>query len=191
MCLRSRRNSGRVFRAGGLTREETGYSKSDQGGVKSDMLTVGSTVARKAHMVTVKGWWLAATMALLMSASSPTSAQAPRVKTDQASAFIGTWVFKMTNPAGSQQTVRIWDREGTLAASVQVGRFPASDVTGLAKDGGMLVLSVSHEARPGLRENGQPIWAVIALTLDGDTMQIAQMLEQSETIKRGTGSKQP
>jgi hypothetical protein len=39
-------------------------------------------------------------------------------------------------------------------------------------------------------ENGVPIWAVISLTLDGDTMEIAQMLERSQTIKRGTGKKQ-
>ena len=109
----------------------------------------------------------------------------------QASSFIGTWVFSMTNPAGSQQTTRIWDNSVALAASVQVGTFPPTDVTGLARDGDMLVLSVSHDARPGLRENGQSIWAVISLTLDGDTMRLAQMLERSETIKRGAGKKQP
>ena len=30
----------------------------------------------------------------------------------------------------------------------------------------------------------------MSLTIDGDTMKIAQMLERSETIKRGTGTKQ-
>jgi hypothetical protein len=40
-----------------------------------------------------------------------------------------------------------------------------------------------------LRENGAPIWAVISLTLAGDTMDIAQMLERSQTSKRGTGKK--
>jgi hypothetical protein len=73
---------------------------------------------------------------------------------------------------------------------VQVGRFPPTDVTGIIKDGDMLVLSVSHDARPGLRENGTQIWAVISLTRTGDTMEMAQMLEKSETIKRGTGKKQ-
>jgi hypothetical protein len=95
----------------------------------------------------------------------------------------------MTNPAGSQQTVRIWDDGGTLGASIQVGRFPPTAATAIITDGNMLVLSLSHESRPGLRENGQPIWAVISLTLNGDTMHIAQMLERSETIKRGTGKK--
>jgi hypothetical protein len=43
--------------------------------------------------------------------------------------------------------------------------------------------------RHRLRENGAPIWAVISLTLAGDTMDIAQMLERSQTSKRGTGKK--
>ena len=30
----------------------------------------------------------------------------------------------------------------------------------------------------------------MSLTIDGDTMKVAQMLERSETIKRGTGAKQ-
>ena len=38
-----------------------------------------------------------------------------------------------------------------------------------------------------LRENGAPIWAVIALTLAGQTMDMAQMLQFSQTIKRGSG----
>jgi len=42
---------------------------------------------------------------------------------------------------------------------------------------------------PALLENGAPIWAVISLTRDGDTMLMAQMLERSQTIKRGTGKK--
>lgn len=115
--------------------------------------------------------------------SALTAAQAP--------AFMGTWVFAMTNPAGSQQTVRIWNKNGVTAASVQIGKFPPIDVTGIVKDGSMLVLSISHEARPAMQENGAPIWAVISLTLSGDTMEMAQMLERSQTIKRGTGKKQP
>ena len=41
-----------------------------------------------------------------------------------------------------------------------------------------------------MRENGAPIWAVISLIRDGDTMKTAQMLERSQTIKRGAGKKQ-
>lgn len=52
----------------------------------------------------------------------------------------------------------------------QVGKFPPNKITGI--------------------ENGAPIWAVLALTLDGDSMQLAQMMQRSETIKRGTGRRQ-
>jgi hypothetical protein len=37
---------------------------------------------------------------------------------------------------------------------------------------------------------GRPIWVVIALTVDGDAMTMAEMLQFSETIKRGTGNKE-
>ena len=41
---------------------------------------------------------------------------------------------------------------------------------------------------PAGSENGAPIWAVISLTRDGD-MEMAQMLERSQTVKRGRGKK--
>jgi hypothetical protein len=106
------------------------------------------------------------------------------VKTADASAFIGTWVFAMTNPQGAQETVRIVDKNGTLSASVQAGRFPPLEVSGILKDGDMLVLTATRF------ENGRPIRAVISLTPNGDTMNMAQMLEFSETIKRGSGKRQ-
>jgi len=65
----------------------------------------------------------------------------------------------MTNPQGSEQTVRIWDKNGSVGASLQVGKFPPNDVTGIVKDGGVLVLTTT------VRENGAPIWAVAALTV--------------------------
>jgi hypothetical protein len=106
------------------------------------------------------------------------------VPTSQVTAFMGTWTFAMTNPPNSEQTVKIWDKQGVVAATFQVGKFPPNDITGVLKDGDMLVLTTT------VRENGAPIWAVIALTLDGDTMSMAQMLQRSETIKRGTAKKQ-
>jgi hypothetical protein len=142
-------------------------------------------------MITLRRWLLRAIAALLVSAALPADAQVANVTATNARAFVGTWVFSMSNLGGSQQTVRIWEEDGALKASVQVGKGPPTGVTGILKDGDMLVLSVSHEAQPGLRENGQPIWALISLTLQGETMHIAEMLEQSETIKRGTGKKQP
>ena len=97
---------------------------------------------------------------------------------------MGTWVLTMTNPAGSTETVRIWDKNGVTGASIQAGKFPPVEATGIFKDGDMLVLTASRF------ENGKPIWAVIALTLQGDSMSLAQMLQYSETIKRGSGKKQ-
>lgn len=131
---------------------------------------------------------------LLVFAVSTASGQGAAVTPQQATPFMGTWVFTMTEPEhfkGSQQTVRIWNQNGRVAASLQTGRFPANNVTGIHTDGDMLVLTISHAAQPPIMENGVPLLAVILLTLDGDAMRMAQMLEQSETIKRGIGKKQP
>ena len=92
-------------------------------------------------MITRRPTLLSAITVLLMSAASFTSAQVSPVTPAQAADFMGTWVLEMTNPAGSQQRVRIWDAGGTLGASVQVGRFPATDATAVVKDGNMLALS--------------------------------------------------
>ena len=85
---------------------------------------------------------------------------------------------------GTDKTVRIWDKNGTVAASLQVGNLPPNDVTGILKDGDLLVMTTT------LRENGQPIWVAVSLKVEGDTMILAQMMERSETIKRGSGKKQ-
>ena len=66
----------------------------------------------------------------------------------------------------------------------------AQQVTGILTDANLLVLSINREAPSAMRENGVPIWSVMSLSLDGDTIQAALMLERSQTIKRGTGSKQ-
>ena len=141
----------------------------------------------------VQNRWLPMT-ALVLSLASSTSGQVSAPSSAQATAFMGTWVFTMTEPValkGSEQTVRVWDNKGVLAASVQNGRFPPVDVTGIFKDGEMLVLTVGHHAKPPMLENGAPIWAVISLTQDAEVMKTAQMLERSQTIKRGTGKRQP
>jgi hypothetical protein len=70
---------------------------------------------------------------------------------------------------------------GVVHATVQSGRFPPIGVTGMMKDADMLVLTLTRF------ENGKNDRAVIALTLDGETMSMAQMLEFSQTIKRGSG----
>ena len=135
---------------------------------------------------------LLSTMAALLVVLVTAFANAQQKLSAQAAAFIGTWAFTMTEPEafkGTQQTVRIWEKSGVTGASVQIGKFPAVAATGIVNDDDMLVLTVNHEA--GMRENGVPIWAVISLTRDGDTLRTAQMLERSQTIKRGVGTKQP
>jgi len=131
---------------------------------------------------------------LFVSAVSTVQAQIASISTEQATSFMGTWAFTMTEPQafkGTQQTVRIWNENGDVAASFQVGKFPPTTVTGIYRDGSMLILTVGHHATPGLRENGTQIWAVISLTPDGDGLLMFQMLEQSETIKKGIGRKLP
>ncbi|PYR48029.1 MAG: hypothetical protein DMF89_17370 [Acidobacteria bacterium] len=71
-----------------------------------------------------------------------------------------------------------------LAATVQSEQSPPIKVTAMMRDGDVLVLAATRF------ENGQPIWAVIALTVEGDTMKMRQMLEPSRTVKRGSGKKQ-
>jgi hypothetical protein len=109
--------------------------------------------------------------------------QASNIPASQITAFIGEWTFVMTNPPSSEQTVKIWDENGVAAATLQVGKFPATKVTGIFQDGNVLVLTTTA------RENGVPIWVVIALTREGDTMRLAQMMQQSQTIKRGDAQK--
>jgi len=116
----------------------------------------------------------------LMLVAGPIAGQTPALSSSQASAFMGTWTFVMTNPPDSEQTVKVWDKNGIVGASLQIGKFPPNDITGILKDGNVLVLTTT------LRENGAPIWAVVALTLDGPTMHMAQMLQFSQTIKRGS-----
>ena len=101
---------------------------------------------------------------------------------------MGTWVIEITEAMRATQTVTIWEQNGALAASV--GKTPAIEVTGIVKDGNMLVLTIGRDGPRPVLENGVPIWAVYALTLDGDTMKVALMLERSQTIKRGSGKKQ-
>ena len=130
----------------------------------------------------LRAFWTG-TLALSCLVGSVAAAPPPAVEAAQASAFMGTWVIAMTNPQGATQTVKIWDEKGLVAASVQLGRFPPREVTGSLKDGEMLVLTHT------VFENGKQIRSVVSLTLNGDVMNLAQMLEFSETIKRGSGKR--
>jgi hypothetical protein len=125
-------------------------------------------------------------MAACVLAAAPSPAAEPATtgpQTSEVAPFLGTWAIEMTNPAGARETVRVWDEAGNAKASVQAGRFPPLSASGMLKDGDALILTATRF------ENGRPIRAVIALTVEGDTMKLAQMLEHSETIKRGSGKK--
>ncbi len=148
--------------------------------VEGELTAAGAVAARRmgvpmrvlgAAVVTLWGWvW-------------PAFGQAAEVGAADVAAFMGTWPISMVNPAGALETVRIWDEKGVARASVQSERFPAINVSGIMKDADMLILTLTRF------ENGKPDRSVVALTLDGDTMNMAQMLEFSQTIKRGSGKK--
>jgi hypothetical protein len=110
--------------------------------------------------------------------------QASGVSSVEATGFIGTWAILMVEPSGAHETIRIWDNNGTLAATVQSEQSPPIKVTGMIKDRNVLFLTATRY------ENGQPIWAVIALKLNGDGMNMHQMLEPSWRIKLGSGKRQ-
>jgi hypothetical protein len=116
--------------------------------------------------------------------------QARQLGPSQVQDFIGTWVIEITEGLRATQTVTIWERNGVVAASVQGQKSPAIEVTGIVKDGNMLVLTISRDGPRPVLENGVPIWAVYVLTLDADTMKVALTLEPSTTVKRGSGKKQ-
>jgi hypothetical protein len=133
--------------------------------------------------MSVQQLWMPVVVTLSLLSSGP-SWQGAAPSSTEATAFLGTWVIAMTNPAGATETVRIWEDKGALAASVQAGRFPPINASGVFKDGDLLLLSLTRF------ENGKPIRAVVALTVKDNAMNMAQMLEFSETIKRGAGKKQ-
>jgi hypothetical protein len=134
--------------------------------------------------------WVCAFLAF----ASQSSAQGIGLSPNEAKPFLGTWIVEMTEPAAFKgtHTVKVWERSGAVAVSLQTNpSYPAIEATSIQRDGNMLVVTISHQAKPGpLMENDTPIWAVISLALDGSTLKVAQMLERSQTIKRGTGQRQ-
>jgi hypothetical protein len=126
--------------------------------------------------------------AVITIAGMSAQGRPPQPTASQASAFLGTWLFDMTEPpelVGSSETVRVFEKGGVLAATIQVGRFPPHDATGILRDGDLLVLTTTT-----MLENGAPIWAVVTLKRSGENMLLAQTMERSKTIKRGLGKKQ-
>ena len=131
---------------------------------------------------------------LLAIAAPGARGQSAALNPADAKPFLGVWVIDMTEPAEFRgtHTIRVWDNGGTVSASIQANpKFPAIEASGIHRDGDMLVLTLSHDAKPRpMLENGMPIWAVVSAVVDGDTMKVALMLERSQTIKRGAGSRQ-
>ena len=143
-------------------------------------------------MTTYRRWFIVPAVVLFMA--SATWAQSPTVTPAQATPFLGTWVFTMSAPPhfkGIVQTVRVWNENGRIAASFQVDKFPALNVTGASRDGDMLILTLSLDAERPLRENGAPIRTVIMLTPEGDGLRMAQMRDNSQAIERGIAKRQP
>ncbi len=101
-----------------------------------------------------------------------------------AKAFIGIWVFAMTEPLGAQETVRIIDKGGRIVATVQAQQFPPIEVSDVVKVGENLILRATRS------ENGKPVEALVILKLNGETMNMIQELEGSVITKRGSGKRQ-
>jgi hypothetical protein len=137
---------------------------------------------------------LAVMVGLLTTGVVAATPQAASTLSSPADAFLGTWTVTMTAPEemkGTVLTVRIWNQDGRLTASVQTNpNAPVSEATGVLSDGNLIVASIGHHAQRPMMENGAPIWATFTLTLDGDSLKLAQTLERSATIKRGVGRKQ-
>jgi hypothetical protein len=139
----------------------------------------------------VRRRWLPFAAWFVLIASAGTAQQSAPTPA-QAAPFLGTWVIDMTEPAAftGTHTVRIWDNNGVVAASIQVEQFPPNPVTGILRDGNMLVLTINREAPSPMLENGAPISSVLALTLEADIVRAAYLLERSRDVKRGIGKKQ-
>jgi hypothetical protein len=59
---------------------------------------------------------------------------------------MGTWLFDMPDPSelvGSKETVSVFEKNGAIAATAQVARLRPNDVTGILKDGDLLVLTTT------------------------------------------------
>src|SRR5262245_35335964 len=115
----------------------------------------------------------AGTVVVVLALTGRIAAQPSSVPSTEAAAFRGTWAILMVEQSGAHETIQILYSNGTLAATVQSEQSPPINVTGMIKDGNVLFLTATRY------ENGQPIWAVIALKLNGDTMNMRQMLEPS------------
>jgi hypothetical protein len=104
-------------------------------------------------------WWMVVGVAIVLlgpaCAGSVASGTRPHLKgpdalgesgttvaVSEADSFLGTWVIAMTVPKGAQETIRVWDNAGRVAASAQAQQFPPIMASDIAKMGKSLVLNV-------------------------------------------------
>lgn len=128
--------------------------------------------------------YVVAMAVMLMWPEPGVRAQNSTAATSAVSQYLGTWVINMTEPKGAVETVRISDQRGRIAGTLQAQKFPPIAFTDAAKMGKSLVLAATRF------ENGQPIQAIVILTLEGETMHMIQELEGSTITKRGVGARQ-
>jgi hypothetical protein len=123
-------------------------------------------MVKRLRVTTRQHVWTAATVLGVLLLTGPTVAgQASMLDASEATAFMGTWVIAMENPRGGgtqDLTVVIRDEGGKAAARIEGGQGRALDITDIAKDGDILVLSFERSGR------GQTIPIVLTLTLDGE-----------------------
>jgi len=81
-------------------------------------------------MVRLRRWLPVAVLWVFVQ--TPAYGQGAVLTPAQVAPFLGTWVIEMTDPPAFKgtHTVRVWDKNGVVAASVQNGNFPPNDVTG-------------------------------------------------------------
>ena len=87
---------------------------------------------------------------LLAIAAPGARGQSAPLNPANAKPFLGVWVVEMTEPAvfKGTHTIRVWDNNGTVAASLQTNpNFPPIEATGIHRDGNMLVLTLSDMTR--------------------------------------------
>ncbi|MBD94244.1 MAG: hypothetical protein CL482_08300 [Acidobacteria bacterium] len=122
---------------------------------------------------------------VLLAAGSVAAGQASSVDAGDASAFMGTWVLTMETPRGSnEQTVVVRDEDGKVAARLEGGRGGAIDITDVAKDAESLVLTFARNVQ------GNDVSIVLTLSLDGDTMNATQDINDGMFSMTGSGKKQ-
>ena len=111
--------------------------------------------------------------------------EASSLDASEATDYIGEWALSMETPRGTrEQTLSITDVGGKLAATLSGGRGGALDITDITKSDAGLVLAFERN----MRGNSAPV--VLTLSLDGDTLNATQDVNNGRFSMSGTGKKQ-